>query len=129
MTGNAEHLEEWENDPWGPAIFKCHNQLSHIIPGYEITQIKEKFGGLRYYFQLPEDFDYSCVEFDIAQSIVQNAEDEVKQLDYEKNMQKFRARIAEKTIDDIKANFRDSTDIYDAIQTQGTKIIKGYYSD
>lgn len=37
--------EEWED-----IVIDCHEQLIKIDPDYTIIQIKEKFGGLRYYF-------------------------------------------------------------------------------
>jgi hypothetical protein len=36
---------------WNKIILNCHKELSEIDPFYEVLQIKEKFGGLRYYFQ------------------------------------------------------------------------------
>lgn len=35
---------------WYPIIIACHKELVAIDPDYEIVQIKEKFGGLRYYY-------------------------------------------------------------------------------
>lgn len=52
---NDAYVAEWEGDPWYPAIKEAHDLLSHFIPGYQITQIKTKFGGLRFYFVLPID--------------------------------------------------------------------------
>lgn len=36
---------------WYDLIIKCNNRLSILDPEYKILQIKEKFGGLRYYYQ------------------------------------------------------------------------------
>ncbi len=36
-------------DGWLPIVQKLHQDLLKIAPGYEVCQIKEKFGGLRYY--------------------------------------------------------------------------------
>jgi hypothetical protein len=36
---------------WRSLIEACHQELLAIDPTYEPTQIKEKFGSLRYYFQ------------------------------------------------------------------------------
>jgi hypothetical protein len=38
------------NDGWLDIINKCHEELVAIDPEYVPIQIKEKFGGLRYYF-------------------------------------------------------------------------------
>lgn len=40
---------------WQTLIDNCHAELSALDPKYKILQIKEKFGGLRYYFQLSND--------------------------------------------------------------------------
>jgi hypothetical protein len=37
-------------DGWSDMVVSCHNELKSIDPDYTIAQIKEKFGGLRYYF-------------------------------------------------------------------------------
>lgn len=34
---------------WVPLVEELNKQLSSICPDYKITQIKEKFGGLRFY--------------------------------------------------------------------------------
>ncbi len=53
--GNQEHLAVWLDDPWYPAIKRTDERLEEIVPGYQIAQIKEKFGGLRYYIYMPEN--------------------------------------------------------------------------
>lgn len=35
---------------WSDLVRQCHNKLKTIDPDYKVMQIKEKFGGLRYYF-------------------------------------------------------------------------------
>jgi len=39
------------DEGWYQIIIDCDNELTQIDPGYKILQIKEKFGGLRYYIQ------------------------------------------------------------------------------
>lgn len=41
---------------WTPIINLTHAKLRHLDPDYKIDQIKEKFGGLRYYFTPSVDF-------------------------------------------------------------------------
>lgn len=48
-----EYVAEWVDDPWYPVISKLHADLKALVPCYGIAQIKEKFGGLRYYVELP----------------------------------------------------------------------------
>lgn len=35
---------------WYPLIISIHQELAHIDQNYQILQIKEKFGGLRFYY-------------------------------------------------------------------------------
>lgn len=44
------------NVGWFPLIAQLHRKLKYIDPYYKIFQIKEKFGGLRYYFS-PSELD------------------------------------------------------------------------
>ena len=43
---------------WAIHVLECHRQLKHLDHGYRISQIKEKFGGLRYYFDSSLAFDH-----------------------------------------------------------------------
>lgn len=54
---NIYYLDQWEDHSWYPAIFDAHEALEELIPGYNISQIKEKFGGLRYYIDFPESVE------------------------------------------------------------------------
>lgn len=50
-----EHV--WTNDPcwsyvpagWRDLVVKLHNSLVQVAPDYRLCQVKEKFGGLRFY--------------------------------------------------------------------------------
>jgi hypothetical protein len=45
-----EYLEiDWTLPGWTPLIKELDSKLSELDPHYTIDQIKEKFGGLRYY--------------------------------------------------------------------------------
>ena len=57
---------------WGPIVMECHRQLKHLDPGYRISQIKQKFGGLRYYFD--SSYDFENIIHDVMDSVVQAAE-------------------------------------------------------
>lgn len=39
---------------WEAVLREADRQLQELVPGYNIAQIKEKFGGLRFYIDLPE---------------------------------------------------------------------------
>lgn len=41
---------------WQPIVEALHSSLQRIEPDYEVAQIKEKFGGLRYYIHESDDF-------------------------------------------------------------------------
>jgi len=53
---------------WDNLVAECHMALKAIDPGYEVHQIKQKFGGLRYYCSL----NWDNVE---ANKIIKRAED------------------------------------------------------
>jgi len=40
---------------WWPIIARLDRDIAALAPDYEIHQVKEKFGGLRYYVGLPDD--------------------------------------------------------------------------
>lgn len=40
---------------WNRLVADCDRELAGLCDRYVVYQIKEKFGGLRYYFSLPED--------------------------------------------------------------------------
>jgi len=39
------------DEGWYQLVLDCDKELTQIDPGYQIVQIKQKFGGLRYYFE------------------------------------------------------------------------------
>ena len=43
------------SEGWYPLIIETDAKLSALDPNYTIEQIKEKFGGLRYYFSFSDD--------------------------------------------------------------------------
>lgn len=46
-----EYLKtDWVGPGWMPLVKELNKELSFIEPNYTIDQVKEKFGGLRYYF-------------------------------------------------------------------------------
>lgn len=56
QPGYGQHISVDEG--WYQIIVDCDEELTQIDPHYQITQIKEKFGGLRYYFH-PSQSDTS----------------------------------------------------------------------
>lgn len=44
------------DEGWYKLVLDCHNEIVRIDPEYRIHQIKEKFGSLRYYFELSESY-------------------------------------------------------------------------
>lgn len=57
---------------WYPLLVETHNRLKFIDPNYEIHQIKEKFGTLRFYYG--SEFTFDTVERNIMDDIVHQAE-------------------------------------------------------
>lgn len=56
-ANNDFYLAKLEGWDWYPAIIRCHQRLEELIPGYNISQIKEKFGSLCYYFGFPDKIE------------------------------------------------------------------------
>lgn len=54
MPANEAWLDAC-GDGWAPIIRETHERLSYLDPGYTIQQVKEKFGGLRFYFTAHTD--------------------------------------------------------------------------
>lgn len=59
---------------WHGIINDTHIKLKYIDPDYKIDQIKEKFGGLRYYFTPSEKYSYGSTASNIMDDIVRSAE-------------------------------------------------------
>ena len=59
-------------DGWQGIVEKTDQMLAYIDPDYEIHQVKEKFGTLRYYFTTA--LKYETIEHKIMDSIVMAAE-------------------------------------------------------
>lgn len=43
------------NDSWIPKLIELDAKLSKVVPNYTVCQIKDKFGGLRFYLSYPYD--------------------------------------------------------------------------
>lgn len=79
--------EVWDEDQM-EAIRNADRKLEELIPGYNIGQIKSKFGQLRFYYDAPldEDSDYIPYDYSAAEKIVAEAEEEWYKATYnEKN--------------------------------------------
>ncbi|KAK6348696.1 hypothetical protein TWF718_006483 [Orbilia javanica] len=50
---NEYYIEGFSDHPWYPIIKRTHEAIKKLVPNYNISQIKSKFGGLRYYVNLP----------------------------------------------------------------------------
>jgi hypothetical protein len=59
-------------DGWQKIVEETDAMLAYLDPDYEITQVKEKFGTLRYYFT--STHDYGTIEYRIMDDIVVAAE-------------------------------------------------------
>lgn len=58
MTASNEvAVSAWKRHPWYPAVRRAHEELSGVVPGYRIEQIKDKFHELRIYYTLPPEID------------------------------------------------------------------------
>lgn len=66
---NPEHFDGWENEVdkgWGPLVRLACDYLRNNYPKCRILQVKEKFGGLRFYFSAeayPEETSKEIYEY------------------------------------------------------------------
>lgn len=67
-----EYLFDSCGDGWKEIIRNTDEKLKYIDPDYTIAQIKEKFGGLRYYFD--SSLEYGSIAHEIMDDIVRAAE-------------------------------------------------------
>ena len=67
-----EYLFDSCGDGWKEIIRNTNEKLKYIDSNYTIAQIKEKFGGLRYYFD--SSLDYGSIAHEIMDDIVRAAE-------------------------------------------------------
>lgn len=51
---NAHYLAQWADNPWYEVLEDLNYVLERHAPGYNISQIKVKFGGLRFYVEPPK---------------------------------------------------------------------------
>jgi hypothetical protein len=73
--GMMSYEQPWGDEVgegWQTAVMQCHQQLKHLDSDYRISQIKEKFGGLRYYFV--SSYDAGYIVHDIMDAVVHVAE-------------------------------------------------------
>ncbi len=80
---NDYYVEQFKDDEWYPVILKAHKELSALFPGYNIDQIKEKFGGLRYYVS-PGSCPEEKWDYEKSAKIIRQAEAEAAEIS-EKN--------------------------------------------
>lgn len=78
MEGVEKGISVWPNVTVGPGWYRIvaetHLALDRVIPGYYPAQVKEKFGGLRYYVDMPANA--SDVEKMIVFAITTSKEEE-----------------------------------------------------
>lgn len=51
----------WVGPGWVPLVYVADAVLEMLIPGYQINQVKEKFGTLRFYYSLFDEADESAI--------------------------------------------------------------------
>lgn len=54
---NDYYLAQYVDEPYYTVLLLAHQAITAIVPDYNIAQIKEKFGGLRYYIDVPQDLE------------------------------------------------------------------------
>ena len=54
---NDYYLAQYVDEPYYPVLLLADQAITAIVPDYNIAQIKEKFGELRYYIDVPQDLE------------------------------------------------------------------------
>lgn len=55
---------------WYPLLAETNKKMRHLNPNYEIYQVKEKFGTLRFYWGIPaEDESWQALSDDVSNTI------------------------------------------------------------
>ena len=57
---------------WAECLTEANDYLETVLPGYNIAQIKAKFGGLRFYWDAPEGADDEVVT--VAREVIYRIE-------------------------------------------------------
>lgn len=75
-----DEIMKWKNDPWFEILYKLESSLSTIDGNYELVQVKEKFGDLRFYISTnsPRRAEMN--------RLIGQAEDDVAKLERQKRM-------------------------------------------
>jgi hypothetical protein len=74
----AEEIGFWSDDIWYPVIKQLDEDIAALVPDYSLDQLKEKFGGLRYYVSMP---DHTSAEvFDAVHALIRKAEDDCHEI-------------------------------------------------
>lgn len=71
-------VQIYVHEDWMPLIELCNRDLALIDPYYRIDQIKNKFGGLRYYYT--PSGDCSLDDHELMNKIVANYEEKIDEL-------------------------------------------------
>lgn len=58
---SREFIGYYPPDGWAHIIEQCHDELVELDPNYRIVQVKEKFGGLRFYFNHGKEIAFDAV--------------------------------------------------------------------
>jgi hypothetical protein len=60
---------------WYPLLVELDEKLRTLLPNYELNQVKEKFGGLRYYWEPGEEIhDDQARRVELANKLIHTAE-------------------------------------------------------
>lgn len=78
IVSRRAEIDVWAGDPWYPVLRKLDEDLTELMPDYSLDQVKEKFGGLRYYTSYPEGLDARV--YDKADRLIRQAELDVQTL-------------------------------------------------
>lgn len=67
-TARDDALLQGVGEGWQPLVRETHEKLVALDPDYTIDQVKEKFGGLRYYFSGSEDSPWDAMRIVVMEA-------------------------------------------------------------
>lgn len=74
MPDASKQIPAWEfavGRGWKPILDRLHERLAELDPGYEVSQVKEKYGGLRVYLASDETLEMQdAIDAAEAESLV-----------------------------------------------------------
>ena len=103
---------------WYPLLIELDERLAEINPNYEIHQVKEKFGSLRFYIGIPSPEPQCCIDWDAKRPVLGSLDPKFLRSDQTRTIQE--QYDLGQWYSDFVAHFEEEEHktLYDALQPQ-----------